>query len=35
MKNKAWLLLLLTAGTFAGLNAATRVVMCEEFYMAT
>jgi len=32
MRVKPWLLLLLTIGTFAGLNAATRMVMCEEYY---
>jgi hypothetical protein len=35
MRVKTWLLLLLACGTFAGLNAATRVVMCEDFYMAS
>ncbi len=35
MKVKKWVLMLMLLGTFAGLNAATRVVMCEEFYMAT
>lgn len=35
MRVPKWLLLLLACGTFAGLSAATRVVMCEEFYMAS
>jgi len=32
MRVKGWLLLLMLVSAFAGLHAATRMVMCEEYY---